>query len=163
SRFYQELQASEVLLQVREDQVEAAKKAVAAKRQEAADHLVEMQAYEAQAAEAKASVAALVGSRRTARAVAARARRADAAALAQAKRQEAQIAEMLRRRALAALRRKKSGPPGNSGGFLNPPVSGARLSSPYGYRHHPIYGYWGLHDGQDWAADCGSPLYAGAN
>ena len=28
---------------------------------------------------------------------------------------------------------------------------------------HPIYRYWGLHDGTDFGAPCGSPLYAVAD
>ena len=31
------------------------------------------------------------------------------------------------------------------------------MTSPYGYRRHPIYGYWGLHDGTDFRAPCGTP------
>jgi len=42
------------------------------------------------------------------------------------------------------------------------PVSG-RVTSPFGYRHHPIYGYWGLHDGVDFSAGCGAPMYAAAS
>src|SRR5690606_33322444 len=68
-------------------------------------------------------------------------------------------ADMLRRR---AARQGSKAKPGPSGGILSSPVVGGRLSSPYGYRKHPIYGYWGMHDGQDWAAGCGTPLYATA-
>jgi murein DD-endopeptidase MepM/ murein hydrolase activator NlpD len=166
ARVYQELQAAKVLLKMREEQVEDARAAVELKRQAAADHLVVMQGLEAEALDAKASVASLVGERSTAQRSALRAKRADEAALADLEREERKIGEMLRRRALAALRAaqrdQRSAPPGNSGGFLDAPVSGS-LSSPYGFRTHPIYGYWGLHDGQDWAADCGQPLYAGAD
>ena len=31
------------------------------------------------------------------------------------------------------------------------------VTSPFGYRRHPIYGYWGLHDGTDFSAPCGTP------
>jgi murein DD-endopeptidase MepM/ murein hydrolase activator NlpD len=37
------------------------------------------------------------------------------------------------------------------------------VTSPYGYRTHPIYGYWGLHDGTDFGGGCGKPLVAAAN
>ena len=40
--------------------------------------------------------------------------------------------------------------------------STARVTSPFGYRTHPIYGYYGLHNGTDFGAGCGSPLRAGA-
>ena len=36
------------------------------------------------------------------------------------------------------------------------------ITSPYGWRIHPIYGYWGLHDGIDFSAPCGTPMHAGA-
>ncbi|WP_185995110.1 M23 family metallopeptidase [Nocardioides campestrisoli] len=166
SRTYQELQASEVLLEVKEAQVAAAKEVVATKRAAAAAHLAEMQEYEAEAASAKAAVAARVGERRTAHEAAAAARRADEQALAELEREEAALADKLRRLAEAALRAQRarqSTSSGQAGGFLTSPVSNARLSSPYGWRTHPIYGYWGLHDGQDWAADCGQPLVAGAD
>ncbi|WP_110181934.1 M23 family metallopeptidase [Nocardioides solisilvae] len=168
ARVYQELQASEVLLEVHEARVAEAKAQVEVKRQAAADHLVEMQGYRAEALAAKEAVAALVGERRTAQVEAAAARRADQAELAKLEAEEKALADKLRRLALEALRaqraraRAQAGPPGNSGGFLDAPVGGV-LSSPFGFRTHPIYGYWGLHDGQDWAADCGTPLYAGAN
>jgi murein DD-endopeptidase MepM/ murein hydrolase activator NlpD len=51
---------------------------------------------------------------------------------------------------------------GESDGFLDYPVSG-RLTSPFGYRTHPIYGYYGLHDGTDFGAGCGSSLGAVAD
>jgi murein DD-endopeptidase MepM/ murein hydrolase activator NlpD len=31
------------------------------------------------------------------------------------------------------------------------------ITSPYGWRIHPIYHYWGLHDGTDFHAPCGTP------
>ena len=39
------------------------------------------------------------------------------------------------------------------------PVNGP-VTSPYGYRVHPIYGYYSLHDGVDFGAGCGQPLYS---
>nr|WP_228500439.1 M23 family metallopeptidase [Nocardioides agariphilus] len=39
------------------------------------------------------------------------------------------------------------------------PVNGP-VTSPFGYRIHPIYHYWGLHDGVDFGAGCGANLYA---
>ena len=39
------------------------------------------------------------------------------------------------------------------------PVSGS-ISSPYGYRSSPISGAGELHDGIDYAAACGTPVYA---
>lgn len=42
------------------------------------------------------------------------------------------------------------------------PVRGARISSGYGYRHHPILGRRKLHTGIDFAASSGTPIYAAA-
>ncbi|MDO5094138.1 MAG: peptidoglycan DD-metalloendopeptidase family protein [Propionibacteriaceae bacterium] len=50
----------------------------------------------------------------------------------------------------------------SSSSAFSRPVSGS-LSSPYGMRLHPVLGYWKLHDGTDFAAGCGSPIYAPAD
>ena len=34
------------------------------------------------------------------------------------------------------------------------------MTSPFGYRRHPIYGYWGMHDGVDFGPGCGAPIRA---
>ena len=49
-----------------------------------------------------------------------------------------------------------------STGFLNRPVD-APVSSEFGLRFHPILGYYRLHAGIDFAANCGSPVYAAAD
>ncbi|MBR2976888.1 MAG: M23 family metallopeptidase, partial [Oscillospiraceae bacterium] len=36
----------------------------------------------------------------------------------------------------------------------------ARVTDAYGYRRHPIYGYYGMHAGVDLAAPQGTPVYA---
>ena len=46
-------------------------------------------------------------------------------------------------------------------GLLRHPVDGY-VTSPFGYRSHPIYHYWGLHDGVDFGGGCGTPLRAAA-
>jgi murein DD-endopeptidase MepM/ murein hydrolase activator NlpD len=48
-------------------------------------------------------------------------------------------------------------------GFLRTPVDGARLSSRFGMRNHPILGYTRMHRGVDFAAPTGTPIYAAAN
>lgn len=52
--------------------------------------------------------------------------------------------------------------PPPSGGFLSTPVPGAWVSSEFGMRYHPILNYWRLHSGRDYAASCGTPVYAAA-
>ncbi|WP_380169620.1 peptidoglycan DD-metalloendopeptidase family protein [Jannaschia sp. R86511] len=48
-------------------------------------------------------------------------------------------------------------------GWLSSPVEGARTSSQYGYRIHPVHGYRKLHTGTDFAAPCGTPITAAAD
>lgn len=164
ARDYDRLQAAEVLLEVREDQVAQARDDVAAKREQAAANLAETQQLEAEASDAKSSVASLVGERSSAREKAAQIRARDVRRLQQAQRQKAKIEAMLRRRAAAALRRAraqavKNGRVGPTDGLLQMPVGGG-ITSPFGYRTHPIFGYWGLHDGTDFGGGCGQPIVA---
>jgi murein DD-endopeptidase MepM/ murein hydrolase activator NlpD len=170
AREYDELKASEVLLEVREDQVAEARDAVAVKREAAAEHLQLMQSLEAEEQAAKDSVVSLVIERRDARAGASEARAKDLSKLRKLEKEQQQIEEMLRKRALAALRRQRAEARANarssaattpSPGLLAYPVEGY-VTSPFGYRTHPIYHYWGLHDGVDFGGGCGTPLRAAA-
>ena len=45
-------------------------------------------------------------------------------------------------------------------GLLRTPVNGARISSKFGHRRHPILGYTKLHKGIDFAAPKGTPIFA---
>jgi murein DD-endopeptidase MepM/ murein hydrolase activator NlpD len=47
--------------------------------------------------------------------------------------------------------------------LLRTPIDGARLSSGYGRRKHPILGYTRMHKGVDFAAPKGTPIYAAGN
>ena len=47
--------------------------------------------------------------------------------------------------------------------LIRTPINNARLSSPFGYRFHPILGYRKFHSGQDWAAPAGTPIVAAGN
>ncbi len=44
--------------------------------------------------------------------------------------------------------------------LMRTPIDGARLSSGFGMRHHPILGYSRMHRGVDFAAPTGTPIYA---
>ena len=56
---------------------------------------------------------------------------------------------------------------GNGGsikrGFMRTPIDGARISSKYGMRFHPVLHYTRLHAGVDFAAPIGTPIYAAAD
>ena len=95
----------------------------------------------------------------------------DRKALRKLKKQEAKIQRLIqeairkarerarRKAARAAAKANKGGPPIDVNGLLMQPVNGPVTSS-FGYREHPIYHYWGLHDGDDFGAPCGAPLFA---
>ena len=46
---------------------------------------------------------------------------------------------------------------------MKTPINGARLSSAYGMRKHPIDGYNKMHKGTDFAAPMGTPIMASGN
>jgi murein DD-endopeptidase MepM/ murein hydrolase activator NlpD len=45
-------------------------------------------------------------------------------------------------------------------GLLRTPIDGARISSGYGHRHHPVLGYTKHHKGVDFRAPTGTPIMA---
>ena len=47
--------------------------------------------------------------------------------------------------------------------LMRTPIDGARLSSGFGRRRHPILGYTKMHRGLDFAAPRGTPIYAAGN
>ncbi|HEX9702499.1 MAG TPA: peptidoglycan DD-metalloendopeptidase family protein [Rhodospirillales bacterium] len=47
--------------------------------------------------------------------------------------------------------------------LMRTPIDGARLSSGFGSRRHPILGYTKMHRGVDFAAPQGTPIYAAGN
>ncbi len=168
------LEASRALLTVQEEEVETAKTEVAAERKAAAANLVTKRGLEAQAVDAEAQVATMVTLRADAEREAENAKAADLAQLHGLQQERSRISAVLkkradeaRKRALAAARRAGHSAPVfggaiSSGGFLDYPVSGP-VTSAFGWRIHPIYGYRSLHDGTDFGAACGTPIRAAAS
>ena len=156
---YADLDEAEALLAGQREDVESAKDKVADQRREAADHLEVVQGLFEESQDAKLAVDRLVAESQDARRRAMKARRADRAALIRLEAREKAIrAEIL---AAAAAAPGGGNYNGGTGGFLTKPVDGY-VTSPYGYRTHPIYGYYSLHDGVDYGAPCGTALWAGA-
>ncbi len=156
---YDQLRAAEVLLKVREEQLDAAEAAVAEQQAEAAEQVTVMQGLAGEARAARAEVREVVDRRRNAKAKAQRAKSRDLAQLRQLKEQEQRIKEKIAR----AAARSSAGYSGSAGGFLGWPMQGGYVTSSYGFRVHPIYGYYGLHNGTDFGGGCGVPLLAAAS
>jgi murein DD-endopeptidase MepM/ murein hydrolase activator NlpD len=173
------LEATRVVLTVKEEEVEEAKQEVAAKRRAAAENLERMKALEAQAEAAEREVAGLVSARAEARSAAAQAKAADQEMLRGLEQERNKISEMLRERAEAARRRAEAAAAASraaaereaaeersssqsSGSFFSHPVDGY-ITSSYGMRLHPVYKRWTLHDGTDFGAGCGTPIRAAAS
>jgi murein DD-endopeptidase MepM/ murein hydrolase activator NlpD len=158
SAILEQLQAARVLLKVKADELAAAKAEVAQRRREAAANLERKQTLEQQAKDAKQKVVELVGARQKAQAAAIKAKNAD---VAQLNKLEAE-----RNRIEALIQKKTQTTPVtgyvDGGGVLMMPVQGP-ITSPFGWRIHPIYGYRSLHDGVDIGAGCGTPIHAAAD
>ncbi|MDN4175796.1 peptidoglycan DD-metalloendopeptidase family protein [Nocardioides sp. SOB77] len=166
TRVYDDLRATQVLNEVREQQVEQAAAEVAQRQQDAAANVVELAAAREDARAAAAAVRQTVARHRSEANQAARVRSADLAKLRRVEAREQRIRERIREQARRdKARRDQTRAPHTAtpigGAVLMRPVVGS-VTSPYGYRTHPIYKYWGLHDGIDYGAPCGQALYASA-
>lgn len=155
---------AETRLAAQQVKVEAARDAIASKKSEAARQVTKIARLYDNARAAASEVSGLVTSTRESRQDALRVKAADRERLAALQQREAAIQERLVRLArLEAARaaRQGTGFTGSSTGFLGYPTT-APVTSPYGYRVHPIYGYYGLHDGIDFGVTCGQSLVASA-
>jgi murein DD-endopeptidase MepM/ murein hydrolase activator NlpD len=159
SKILDQLTAAKVLLQVKEDQTQSAKQEVAERRQDAADNLARKQALEQQARDAEAQVTELVGAREQAMKDALAAKKTDLATLDKLQAERDRIATLI-----AKATQNGSGytGPSTGDGALLQPVQGP-VTSPFGWRTHPIWGYQSLHDGVDFGAGCGTPILAAAD
>ncbi len=152
------LEATKVLLDVHRQELAAAKDDVAKRREEAAANLARKQSLELQAEAAESQVSQMVSLRAQARDAALKAKKADLVVLKNLLVERDRIADLI-----AAQASKGAGytGPQTGNGFLDRPVDGP-VTSPFGWRIHPIYGYRSLHDGTDFGVACGEPIRAAA-
>lgn len=127
---------------------------VAREQEATAAAVAQRQTLTAEAEKLQASIAGLVKTRADAQAKAAAVQASDQARLAALKKKDDAIQAQI-----LALRRNGANRSWSGNGMLLRPVNGP-ITSPYGWRVHPIYHYWGLHDGDDFAANCGTPQVA---
>ncbi len=137
----------------------------------------QMAAAKAHAAAAEASVAALVHQQQQVVAQISAKKAAEQARVSSMEAEQARLAAVLKARAEAELRRQqaaaaarhRSAPTflGNSattsGGYLSYPTSYQTVTSPFGYRLHPVLHVYKLHTGTDFGVPCGTPVYAAAD
>ncbi|MBK6443320.1 MAG: M23 family metallopeptidase [Actinomycetales bacterium] len=156
---------------------------VTALKRQAEATLAAAKTAEADAAAAKASLDALVAKQSGFAAEVESRKAAEQAQLAEAEAEQQRLQVLLieqariareeeAKRKAAAEAAKRAGKPSPAGsttdrpstgaGYLDVPVRGARISSEYGMRYHPILHYYRLHSGMDFAVACGTPVYAAA-
>jgi murein DD-endopeptidase MepM/ murein hydrolase activator NlpD len=162
---FDELHAAEVALRAQKDAVKVAEAAADEQADLAAQELNNVEHLQQQANDAanaallaQNQVTLTVAAREKAQHRAQRAKAKDEAELAKLKKQEAHIKQLI---IAAAAADHSTGFVGSDDGFLLAPVDGS-VTSPFGYRIHPIYGYWGLHDGTDFGVSCGEGMRAAA-
>lgn len=159
----QELDASRVLLEVERAKFQELRDEVARQKAQAEEHVALMADLTAQAESQQRAVASLVDENSAARKEANAALQDDRAVQAAFQRERDDLSRRLQKIIDEELRKAGKDPkPSNNGSTLSRPVTG-RISSQYGMRRHPILGYNRMHDGTDFAAPCGTPIWAAAN
>jgi murein DD-endopeptidase MepM/ murein hydrolase activator NlpD len=156
-----ELEAKRIVAAAHEDAVEELRDEVAVRREEAKENLIRKRELKAQAVEQTQQVQALVQERRVAQQRAEQAKQIDLRRIHTLEAKREQIKDRLQR-----IADRLNGPSiqvSTSGGWLSWPVGDTYITSPYGMRFHPILHYWKLHDGTDFGAGCGTPVYAAAS
>ncbi|TQL69665.1 murein DD-endopeptidase MepM/ murein hydrolase activator NlpD [Nocardioides albertanoniae] len=152
----QRMEATETMLVVREGEVQKATAAIAAKEKKARELVAEVDSLRDQAARAHTEMSALTQKAARAKQSAEAAKAADAAELKKLQGEESSLRQKIRALAAAGADRNV----GSVGGLFAAPVADTYITSPYGVRKHPIYGYVALHNGTDFHAPCGRPLQA---
>ena len=148
----------------------AVRRQVAALKVQAQAALAKAMAARKTAAAAKAKLDLLYGAQTRYEAAVAAKKAAEIANLKKMQAQSDLLTRQLAARAKAAREAAARGarqpvprsvPQGIRSGFLSYP-SNAPVSSEFGMRFHPVLRIWRLHAGIDFAANCGSPVYAAA-
>ncbi|MCR1782184.1 peptidoglycan DD-metalloendopeptidase family protein [Nocardioides carbamazepini] len=151
-----QLKAAEDALAQQRTEVRTARDQVADAKQAADDNVATISGLVDEAAATESEVEGLVVQTEGARVEVEAAREADRAALRRLEKREAKI-----RQKIIELAKQQGGSyDGETAGLLARPGPGP-VTSPFGYRIHPIYGYWGLHNGTDFGTGCGAALRAG--
>ncbi|MDQ1713846.1 MAG: hypothetical protein QOE45_3296 [Frankiaceae bacterium] len=143
--------AARIDLANRASVVAARQAAVAARDRDARAALARVEALATTARDAAGTVAAQVSARRSALALAARERAADLAQYRSLQAESRRLAELIRRTSRGTGRVGR-------GGLLWP--TPGPVTSGYGYRIHPIYGYRRFHAGIDIGAPTGQGIVA---
>ena len=149
----QKLEAAKTLLTVHAQEVKETTAKVAVTEHQAAEKVSQIRTLRSQALTARNRVLDLVERRRTAKARAAKVRAHDRRELARLKKREDRIRKQILKLSLRGGNRRVA----HTKGMFTSPVRHSYITSPYGWRKHPIYHYWGLHNGDDLHAPCGTP------
>lgn len=158
------LDAARTVLEVQQVRLEQNRDAVALRREEAAETLEQRYVAEGRASSAKLEVQRLADIAQDRKADARKARAQDLKKLRKIRKEQKRVERMLDRY-YAKLRRQQARrearvAPNKSTGLTWP--TPGWISSPYGMRRHPIFGYYRLHNGVDIASACGRPVRAAA-
>lgn len=161
------LRADQVMLRLREQSVARDEARVAAARRQAAANLVAKKRLESAAADAETVVSQRVGQVAARRTSFAAAKVAEIAKIHRMEKQRSALLARLKKIAEARARAHQTTlasapPPSTDGGYLSYPVRDTYITSPYGMRMNPVIHVYELHDGTDFHALCGTPVYAAA-
>lgn len=151
---YDDLDAAEVQLTVRKRSVADTRDERREARQDAAEQLDAVTALTAEAKAARDEVRTVVTKAWKTRKQASRAQRQDKKRLAKLRAQERRIKQRIE-----ALARSSKGVSAQADGYLLSPLA-APVTSSFGWRIHPIYGYRSFHNGTDFGATCGTGMLA---